>query len=179
MAMQTLWVAPWLIRVGGRSALEAATVLFWLNVGMLVMYWCWGALNPLLARRGLHAETLIAWGLPLSFALMALIILLGPRATGLHWTLYCMSCTVTSLAQPSVGMAFPQALAGRALSAYNLVMFAGVFVVQWGVGLVIDALVAAGLTPPDAFRAAMAVFLALCVAAWAWFLVAPPHNRQP
>ena len=42
-------------------------------------------------------------------------------------------------------MAFSPALAGRALSAYNLVIFAGVFVVQWGIGLLIDGFLAAGL----------------------------------
>ena len=46
-----------------------------------------------------------------------------------------MSSTFVALAQPAVGMAFPPSLAGRALSAYNLVIFAGVFVVQWGIGL--------------------------------------------
>jgi hypothetical protein len=30
------------------------------------------------------------------------------------------------------------------LSAYNLVIFAGVFVVQWGIGLLVDAFQAAG-----------------------------------
>ena len=42
-------------------------------------------------------------------------------------------------------MAFPPRWPGRALSAYNLVIFLGVFVVQWGIGLLIDALPAAGL----------------------------------
>ena len=59
--------------------------------------------------------------------------------------LVCVSCTVTALAQPAVGMAFPSALAGRALSAYNLVLFSGVFTVQWGIGLLLDGFKALGL----------------------------------
>ena len=37
-------------------------------------------------------------------------------------------------------MAFDSRLAGRALSAYNLVIFLGVFVIQWGFGLLVDGL---------------------------------------
>ena len=87
-----------------------------------------------------------------------------------------MSCTFVSLAQPAVGMAFPSALAGRALAAYNLVIFAGVFVVQWGVGLLIDAFGALGWDALAAFRGALVVFLATSVASWLWFLSAGRDN---
>ena len=82
------------------------------------------------------------------------------------WALYCMSCTFVSLAQPAVGMAFAPALAGRALSAYNLVIFAGVFVVQWGIGLSVDGFRALGLTEIGAFQSAMGVFLLCSVASY-------------
>ena len=76
-----------------------------------------------------------------------------------------------SLAQPAVGMAFPAALAGRALSAYNLVIFAGVFVVQWGIGLLIDLFKAQGLGTVDAFRAAFALFFICSLAAYLRFVL--------
>lgn len=87
-----------------------------------------------------------------------------------------MGCTLVSLAQPAVGMAFAPALAGRALSAYKLVIFAGVFAVQWGIGLAVDGFKALGLTGIQAFQAAMAVFLACSVASYAYFLTAKSHN---
>jgi hypothetical protein len=90
-----------------------------------------------------------------------------------------MSCSFVSLAQPAVGMAFPQSLAGRALSAYNLVIFAGVFCVQWGIGLLIDGFRAAGFAEVAAYQGAMSVLLACCVASHAYFLWAKPHNRGP
>ena len=178
LAMQTLWAGPWRVKVAGYTPINAAAGLFWINVAMLLTFWFWGLLNPKLARHGLHAESLIAWGLPLSFLVMGLIIFMGERATTAHWALYCMACTFVSLAQPAVGMAFAPALAGRALSAFNLVIFSGVFVVQWGIGLAIDGFAAVGLSTVDAFRAALAVFLACCVASWVWFMVSAPHNRR-
>jgi hypothetical protein len=75
-------------------------------------------------------------------------------------------------------MVFPAALAGRALSAYNLVIFLGVFTVQWGIGLLVDAFRAGGLSEVAAFRSAFGVFLAASVLAYAYFLWSSGHNRR-
>ncbi|NMM18576.1 MAG: MFS transporter [Rhodoferax sp.] len=181
VAMQTLWAAPWMIKVAGYSPLQAASGLFWINVAMLGTFWAWGLANPWLARRGFHADRLIARGLPVSFVLLAIVIIAGPAlSTGASvvWALYCMSCTFVSLAQPAVGMAFAPALAGRALSAYNLVIFAGVFVVQWGIGLAVEGFRALGLSEIQAFQTAMSVFLLCSVAAYLYFLSAKSHNQS-
>jgi MFS family permease len=175
LAIQTLWVVPWMTRVAGYTPVQAATGLFWINVAMLTTFWTWGLLNPWLARRGLHAERLIARGMPISLIVLAIIIGangIQSELSAMLWALFCMTSTFVSLTQPAVGMAFPAELAGRALSAYNLVIFAGVFSVQWGIGLLIDGLRALGWTEVDAFRGAMAVFLACCVASYVYFLAA-------
>lgn len=87
-----------------------------------------------------------------------------------------MACTVISLAQPAVALAFPSELAGRALSAFNLVVFSGVFVVQWGIGLGIDGFVATGMGKIQAFQYTMGIFLLLTVLSYANFLCAKSHN---
>ncbi|MCW5236074.1 MFS transporter [Verminephrobacter eiseniae] len=146
MAMQTLWAGPWMQRVAGYTPLESAAGLFGINVAMLCAFWTWGMVNPWLLRKGWGADRLLALGLPLSLAVLLGIIIAGPRAGGGAWALYCVSCTCVALSQPALALAFPQALAGRALSAFNLVIFAGVFTVQWGIGLAVDAFVAVGAT---------------------------------
>ncbi|HWP13490.1 MAG TPA: MFS transporter [Ramlibacter sp.] len=178
IAMQTLWAGPWLVRVAGYAPLEAATGLFAINLSMLATFWSWGMVSPWLARRGLTADRLIAWGLPLSLVALATIIIAGPAAGAAAWAFFCMSCTFISLAQPSVGMAFPAALAGRALSAYNLVIFAGIFALQWGIGLLIDGFSAVGLDDVASFRLAMAVFLACSVMSYGYFMLAKDNSRQ-
>ena len=180
VAMQTLWATPWMIKVAGYSAAQAASGLFWINISMLCAFWVWGLVNPWLTRRGFNAERMIARGLPLSFVLLALLIGMGPGAstlTGALWALYCVSCTFVTLALPAVGMAFVPDLAGRALSLYNLVIFAGVFVVQWGVGIAIDGFQALGFTETQAFQSAMLVFLLCCVFSYFYFLMAKSHNH--
>jgi MFS family permease len=142
VAMQTLWAGPWLTKVAGYSPDQAAQGLFVLNVAMLAAYWLWGLANPWLARNGYTAERLIRRWMPLSLVLLAMLIIASSQYSTLAAVLialYCVASTVSALAQPAVGMAFPASLAGRALSAYNLVIFAGVFSVQWSLGMLIDA----------------------------------------
>ena len=176
VAMQTLWAGPWMVRVAGYTPLESATGLFYINATMLVTFWTWGMVNPWLVRHGWHATRLVAWGVPLSIAVLAFNIAAGSATGWFGWALFCMSCSAMSLAQPAVGMAFHASLAGRALSAYNLVIFSGVFVVQWGIGLLIDAFRAAGLAEVASFQAAFAVFLCCCIASYAYFLSVSADN---
>ncbi|OUM04196.1 MFS transporter [Variovorax sp. JS1663] len=178
VAMLTLWVVPWLTRVGGCTPGEAADGLFVISSAMLVTYWVWGAVNPWLARRGIAAERLIAWGTPVGLLALAIILLLGPDAGAAAWTVYLCCATVVTLGQPAVAMALPPALAGRALSAYNLVVFVGVFLIQWCVGLLIDLFERAGLDTAGAFRGALGLFLGCCLLSYFYFLWAPPHNRR-
>jgi predicted MFS family arabinose efflux permease len=170
IAIQSLWAGPWMVRVTGFDAGQAASGLFLVNVCMLLTFWSWGLVNPWLQRRGTTTDKLIARGVPLSLVVLAWIVWAGPQAGPVSWALFCVTCTFVSLAQPAVGMAFPSSLAGRALSAYNLVIFAGVFIVQWGIGLIVDGLGALGWSTVDAFRGAMAAFLACCTFGYLWFM---------
>ncbi len=173
VAIQTLWAAPWMTQVAGWSARESATGLFLINLAMLLAFWTWGWVTPALARRGLSADRLITLGMPLSYVILAVMVVLGPAVgdgAAALLALFCVSCTFVSLAQPAVGMAFAPHLAGRALSAYNLVIFAGVFVVQWGIGLGVDLALSLGLSRVAAYQSAMAAFGLLSLLSWLFFL---------
>lgn len=171
IAVQSLWAGPWMTRVTGLEALQAAQGLFAINVSMLLAFLAWGALMPRLARKGFDAARLMAWGVPLPLLVMALIVFMGPLAGAANWAFWCVSCTFVSLSQPAVGAAFAPSLVGRALSAFNLVIFSGVFCVQWGFGLLVDWLQWSGLSEVNAFRAALAALAACCTAAYFWFLI--------
>ena len=176
IAVQTLWAGPWMVKVSGYTSLQAATGLFYINATMLVTFWCWGMVNPWLVQRGWNANRLIGWGVPLSLAVLLLNIVGGTSTGWLGWALFCMSSSAMGLASPAVSMSFPAGLAGRALTAYNLVIFIGVFVVQWGIGLLIDTFAAMGLSSVRSFQGAMAVFLCCCIASYAYFLSVNTDN---
>ena len=60
----------------------------------------------------------------------------------------------TWIAYSLVAQAFPPALSGRANTALNLLVFAGAFGLQWGIGIFVDALQGSGWSGDAAFRAA-------------------------
>ncbi len=175
VAIQSLWAGPWMTRVGGSTPLAAATGLFWINLSMLLTFWSWGLLLPRLTARGISVDSLVRRIQPLSFVALALLVLWGPAAGGWSFVLlalYCVLTTPSAQVQPVVALAFPPHLAGRALSAYNLVIFIGIFCVQWGIGLGADAFEAMGWSAVDALRGAMGVFCAVSAACWLHFALA-------
>lgn len=171
VAVQSLWAGPWLTRVCGWSQAEAAQGLFFLNLSMLFTFLAWGLLMPRLAAHGWGALRLLKWLLPLGLASLLLAIALGQHSGVWAWVLFCVGTSVVTLSQPAVGQAFDARLAGRALSAFNLVIFVGVFAVQWGIGLAVDALLARGWSTQAAFQGAFAVLAVGFALAYLWFVL--------
>lgn len=170
IAVQSLWAGPWLVAVAGQPPADAARGLFAINVSMLLAFLSWGAIVPRLYARGWNAQRLIALTAPLPVVALVLALLLAERATAWHWAMFCVASTGTALAQPAIGQAFPAEQAGRALSAYNLVIFGGAFALQWGLGVAIDAFRAAGLNNVSAYRGSFALLAVCCVLSYLWFL---------
>ena len=180
IAVQSLWAGPWLTRVAHWSPEQAAQGLFAINLSMLLAFLCWGVVMPRLANKGIQPSRIMVWGVPLPLGLMLLNVTLGAGAGAAHWALWCVACTFVSVSQPAVGAAFPSEQAGRALSAFNLVIFSGVFCVQWGIGLLVDLLQVWGLAEAEAFRVSLGALGACGALAYAWFLRSRPlgaHNH--
>lgn len=182
VAMQTLWAAPWMVHVAGYSPAQAAAGLFWINnSAMLTSFWLWGLTNPWLARKGYTADRLITFGIPLSLAIYALLVAAGAKITGgsvWMWVAICTSATFGALAQPAVALAFASHMAGRALAAFNLVIFSEIFVVQWGIGLLIDSFGAMGMAKTVVYQAAFGVYGLCCFGAYLFFCMQRSHNQE-
>ena len=178
VAVQTLWVAPWMTHVTGYSALQSASGLFAINFVMLVIFWLWGTLNPRLARAGLTADRLMLWGLPLGVVALAGVAVAGAHAGWVALAAYCALSSFLSLTHPAVAVAFPPHEAGRALSAFNLLLFIGAFAWQWLIGVIIDLLHSWQWSEVASYRAAFGI-LALCWAfAYLWYVVGEPRARR-
>jgi hypothetical protein len=173
IAVQALWAGPWLTQVVGLSPAGAARGLFLINLTMLASFLTWGLALPRLMSMGWGPERLIALGWPVGAALMAAVLTLGQHAGAVWLAGWCVCTSVITLCQPAVAQAFPKAEAGRALAAFNLLVFLGIFACQWGVGLAIDALVSVGLQPAPSHRVAMALHLLGMVGAGLWYWAYP------
>jgi len=171
MAIQTLWAGPWMTRVAGYTPLQSATGLFWINVTMLISFFLWGYFLPKISALGFTAKRILKLGLPISFSVMFVIILLGPKAGAFYITLFILSSIFLSVTQPAVGLSFSGYSAGKALTSFNLLIFAGTFIMQWLMGLVIDIVKGKGHTEIFAFKSAFSVFLILSIISYIFFLI--------
>lgn len=176
VAVQTLWAGPWLTAVVGVEPVEAASGLFMINLTMLFTFWGWGVLNPRFIKLGWGTNRLMAWGIPASFLALLGNVLLGANGGWWSLALFCMASSFVTLSQPAIGLAFASHLAGRALSAYNLVLFCGVFVVQWGVGVLVDLFKRGGAGDVLAFQWAFTVLLLCQLVSYVWFLRTTTDN---
>ena len=171
MAIQTLWAGPWMVRVAGYTPLESATGLFWINITMLISFFLWGYFLPRITNLGFSALKILKLGLPVSFLVMLIIIILGSKAGAFYITLFILSSIFLSVTQPAVGLSFASHLAGKALTSFNLLIFLGTFIMQWFMGLVIDLFKNFGYTEIIGFKAAFSFFLFLSLISYMFFLI--------
>jgi hypothetical protein len=79
------------------------------------------------------------------------------------------------LAQSIIVLYFPKNYSGRVSTTYNLTLFIGAFIVQWGIGHMLDLGIALGWNKTSAYDLALAVFLAIQILGFIWFLIAPHY----
>ena len=170
MAIQTLWAGPWMVRVTGYTPLESATGLFWINVTMLIAFLIWGYLLPKISSSVKDAVKLIKLGLPISYIILFILIILGEKAGVFLITIYILTSIVLSLAQPAVAMKFSTNLAGKSLTSFNLLIFVGTFIVQWSIGLLIDISRNYGFDEVKSFQISFMVYLLICILSYSYFV---------
>ncbi len=178
VALQTLWAGPWMITVLGMDKAHTARILFMFNLSLLLAYlvmsW-WAprhvARHGQVAARGVPVMRVIAVGLSGAILAQAGMLMTSASWSWVFWIMMAVCITVATLVQTEVSLSFPVALTGRANTAYNLLLFVGAFVVQWGVGLLIDLFKSHGASPADAMRLAFALCVACQALSLAIFLM--------
>tara|TARA_B100000530_G_scaffold75582_1_gene44996 strand:+ start:562 stop:1776 length:1215 start_codon:yes stop_codon:yes gene_type:complete len=171
VAVQTLWAGPWMVRVAGYTPLESATGLFWINVTMLFAFFVFGYILPKITELGIESIKLIKLGLPISYLSLLVIIILGENAGALHFTIYILTSIFLTLTQPAVALSFPTSLAGKSLTSFNLLIFVGTFIMQWGIGLIIDFCKFLGKEEVQSFKISFTVYLIICILSYLYFLM--------
>ena len=170
LAVQGLWAVPWLMNVDGLTRHQAAEVLFALNLAMLLSHLGIATFAVRLARVGVTPSRLLLGGFGLALASQAAMLAgLGPALP--LWFAYGVGVSGGSLSYSLLSAHFAPALSGRVTTTLNLLLFIGAFTLQWGLGVLIDGLGAAGFATPAAYRATFALLLILQAASYAWFLI--------
>ena len=175
VAIQTLWAGPWMIRVADYAPIKSATGLFWINTTMLVAFFIFGYILPKITKLGFDTMRIMKFGLPISYLSLLAIIILGENAGAIHFTIYLLTSIVLTLTQPAVALSFPTNLAGKSLTSFNLLIFVGTFIMQWGIGLVIDLSQFFGKGEIQSFQISFFVYLIICIFSYLYFLL---NNRN-
>lgn len=170
VALQTLWAGPWMTTVLGKSQQQASEILFMLNLALMGAYLALGWAAPRLMARGVDPHRLIAFGIVGMVLAQTAMLFTQSEHAWMLWLLLAVCVPVTTLVQSYLALSFPAALAGRANSAYNLMLFVGAFATQWGFGVVADGLKASGLGAVDAFRFTLAIAVAVQTASLMYFV---------
>ena len=171
VAIQTLWAGPWMVKVAGYTPLQSATGLFWINITMLVAFFIFGYILPKITKLGIESMKLMKLGLPISYLSLLSIIIAGENAGAMYFTIYILTSIVLTLTQPAVALSFPTSLAGKSLTSFNLLIFVGTFLMQWGIGLIIDLCQFLGKEEVQSFKISFTVYLIICIFSYLYFIL--------
>lgn len=180
IAYQGLWAAPWLETVTSLDRPDVIRHLVWLAVAIAVGFFFSSVVIDALRRRGWSPSTVIGIGMALFLLVQLLLVLdLGGRFSLAVWVAFGLFGSVSIAFYAVLSQAFPGHLAGRVNTTLNLLVFASAFLIQFGVGEVIELWPAQpdGGHPAVAHRAAMGVLLALQALAFLWFLRPVPARQ--
>ena len=183
-ALQGLWAGPWLTDVAGLSRAAVVNGLFLMALGLCAGALSLGVVTDRLRRRGWRPRDMLAIVAAISMLAQLALALRLPVPPKVLWTLLGGVGSATVLSYAAIGEAFPKSLAGRANGALNLLHIGTAFLVQAGIGIVVDRWPAdaEGHHPVFAYAAAFGLNLMVQALALAWFLIAPrlqPGHAKP
>lgn len=170
MALQGLWAVPWLMTVSQMSRSGAAAVLFSMALAMLAGFFFVAICSGWLLRIGVGPLFLLRAGMGI-FVVAQFSIVADVLPVSWVWPVLGFAFSLSNIAYPLLTAAFPVDLAGRVNTALNLVTFVGAFILQWGIGTLVDLLGRFDLTPAESFRGTMGGLLVLQILAYLWFLM--------
>jgi hypothetical protein len=122
-------------------------------------------------HRGIKLENVYLGAMAVAIAALAALALFPTFGGDLLWPLLGACFSLSNIAYSLVAQAFPPALSGRANTALNLLVFAGAFGLQWGIGILVDLLQGGGWSAEAAFRATFLTLLLGQIVAFSWLLV--------
>ncbi len=175
IAIQTLWFGPWLIEVMNYPPSQAAQIVFGFNTVLMLAYLFNAWILPKIARKGIDTMRYMTWMVGASMLMQAGSYFWQTPFVWIWWYLFAITCASFVLAQSIIVLYFPKHYSGRVSTTYNLTLFIGAFIVQWGIGHLLDLGIALGWNKTSAYDLALAVFLAIQIAGFIWFLLAPKY----
>ncbi len=179
LAVQGLWVGPWLRDVTGLGRGDAAALMSMMAVMMICGWIGLGFIAARLARRGIPVGV-TAVACMVLFMVVELLVLVAPaswyRAV---WLMYGFLGTAGIIAYAALTQQFELRLSGRVTTGVNLLVFVAAFAAQWVIGVIIELWPVAsdGAYQKAGFIYGFGLMLTLQAASLIWYVIAPRFNK--
>jgi MFS family permease len=168
MALQGLWVVPWLMTVNGYSREYAAFHLMLMAFGMVAGFLSIATLATRLERRGVGPEVLLTIGFG-GVLILGVMIVFDVGSTTVLWAGLGLLFSAGNLSYALLARHFPTQFNGRVSTALNVMTFGAAFAVQWGFGAVVDAFSSLGWSSSAAYRGTYGVLILMQLLSFVWF----------
>ena len=175
LALQGLWLGPWLYDVAGEPRDGVANYLLVAALGYMGGSVFFGIAGDRLPRMAVYKV-----GLTISLAMLALIAAGVTTGLGAILAIYAFTGISAALAYALLTPLFPLEMTGRLNTASNVLLFALSFALQWGIGAVLRLFpIVDGRYSPAGYAVAFSCLAAMQLAAMAWLLIGDrPHLSQ-
>ena len=173
LSIQGLWAGPWLHDVAGLSSNEVARHLLVLTVALTLGMLATGPVADGFARVGVGPLGVVGFTASILVLPIALLIMeVHPRGYWV-WALFGLLSNLTIVVYPAISAHFTVRYAGRAMTALNLLLFLGAFLMQFLIGAIIDLWPSGpeGGYHPEGYRAAFWLVGLILVLGVGWLTV--------
>ena len=138
LAVQSLWVGPWLRDVSGMDRGSVAETLFVVAVAMTGGYLVIGATASQFNKRGFKTETVAILGMIIFMLAQAGLIAGSQTGVVFLWCMFAFFGTSSSVIYAALFQHFEKHLIGRVSTMTNLLIFLCAFLMQWSIGVIIN-----------------------------------------
>ena len=177
MALQGLWAASWMKDVALQTRGEIAYHLLLAAVGMVAGHLTMGNLASRLGRAGVAPSYVVGIGVGAAVLVHASLVVGYTGMQPLVWLLFGFLGTAGTVNFAILAHAFPASMAGRATTALNLLIFVASFLVQWGIGIIVNHYPAGdGRYAPEGYALAFGVTTVLQAIGVMWFFRRMPRQ---
>jgi len=172
LSISGLWAGTWMQDVAGISRAETANALALMTISMIAGFIVLGNTTAWLGRRGISAFTTATLSVLIAtLPLLLMIVLQGRAPVWICWTLFGFFGSGSILYYAGLSQRFPSRIAGRVNTAMNLLVFVAAFVLQWGIGVVIDHWSPGEEFSAAGYRVAFTTVVVLQGLALLWYLL--------
>ena len=172
LSYQALWMGPWLTDVAQYSQVSVANAMLFFNVGMFAGVVGFGILADRLQKLGLGLMTVVRFGVAASLIVQMMFAAEITSLAVILCAAFGFFGSSTLLVYALLAQNFPGHMVGKVNTAQNMMIFISAFILQWGIGIIIDfwPAVGDGRYDPAGHQVAFIFVITLEVLAFIWLL---------